>query len=77
MAANVMYYTMGDPGVGSPIRFPGNPNENGLFQNANIFETKIGAKKKCINSMEQMAQRSPMPNLGRKCLFGREIRLRM
>ena len=27
------------------------PDENGLFQNTNISETKIGAKKKCINGV--------------------------
>ena len=27
-----------------------------LFKNTNISETKRGAKKKCIKSMEQMAQ---------------------
>ena len=48
-----------------------------FLQNPNIFEIKIGVKKKCINGMWQMAQRSPAQNLGRKCLFGRKIRVRM
>ena len=29
----------------------GNPEENGLFRNTNTSETKISAKKKCINGM--------------------------
>ena len=35
-----------------------------FLQNTNISETKKGAKKKCINGMQQMAQRSPVQKLG-------------
>ena len=54
-AANVMYYAMGKsasflrresyltPSLMMKIQI--------FFQNTNIFETKIGAKKKCINGM--------------------------
>ena len=35
-----------------------------FLQSTNISETKRGAKKKCINGMEQMSQRLSVPNLG-------------
>ena len=35
-----------------------------FLQNMSISEMKKGAKKKCINSMEQIDQRLPVPNLG-------------
>ena len=79
-AANVMYYAMGNllhSYVGSATALSMIQMKMAFLQNTNIFKTKIGAKKKCINSMEQITQRLPVPNLGQKCLFGREIRLRM
>ena len=77
-----MYYVMGKSGsfirIGSALALPDdedeNPDEN---KTTNIFEMKLGVKKKCINGMEQMAQGLPVQNLGCKCSFGQEILPRM
>ena len=66
-AANVMYYAMGGSG------------RKEIQMKMAFFEIQIRRKvrRRNVLTVYLMAQRSPVPNLGRKCSFGREIQLRM